>query len=203
MALLGWAFFREPPGVRGAAGILATMAGIAAICAGSSPAAGSNPLLGNALVLCAVGFEAVFLLLRRAVRQPLSPLAAAMWVSLLGFAFFLIPGVREGLDLDTARLTPRALGEVAYYGLCVTAAAYMLWFYGVVRVDAATAGVVTGIMPVAALACAALWCGETVGGREAAGCVGVLAGIWCLAGPAGKRSARLPAEKGPGPRRRP
>lgn len=191
VAILGWLCFRERLSGKALAGILATMAGIAALHAGNGQTTGAASLPGNLLVLAAVGFEAVFLLLRRAVREPLTPLAAAMWVSVLGLAFFLIPGLVEALDLDAARLTPRALGEVAYYGLGVTAAAYMLWFYGVVRVDAATAGVATGIMPIAALGCAAVWCGETVGWREIAGCTGVLAGIWLLAVAAGKKPATV------------
>jgi drug/metabolite transporter (DMT)-like permease len=185
VALMGRAFFRERLSGRALAGIACTMAGIALLHAGAGPQSGPNPLRGNALVLCAVCFEAVFLLLRRAVDEPLSPLAAAMWVSVLGFVLFLIPGCCEIPDLAATDFTPQTLAALAYYGLGVTAAAYMLWFYGVVRVDAATAGVATGIMPVAALACAALLCGETAGTRELAGCAGVVAGILCLA--AGKR----------------
>ena len=124
-----------------------------------------------------------------------------MWVSLLGFGFFLLPGLYEAVSLDPAQLTPMAAAEVAYYGLAVTAAAYILWFYGVMRVDAATAGVMTGIMPVAALGCAALWCGEQVGWRELAGCAGVLAGIGVLARPRKKLSAQTRNVVVPGLRR--
>ena len=190
VAILGGICFRERLSSRALAGILATMAGIAVLQA-NGIGGGAASLSGNLLVLAAVGFEAVFLLLRRAIREPLSPLAAAMWVSLLGLAFFLVPGLLEAFTLETRQLTIRVWGEILYYGLGVTAVAYMLWFYGVVRVDAATAGVVTGIMPVAALVCAALWCGERVGGREMAGCLGVLAGIWLLAASDGKRPAAV------------
>jgi len=180
VAILGRLLFRESLPAAAAAGIACTTAGLVVLGAGAGLATGPSPLWGNLLVLCAVVFEAIFLLLRRTVREPLSPLAAAMWVSLLGCVLFLGPGVRQGMDMRFAQITARSVGEVVYYGLGVTAAAYMLWFYGVVRVDAATAGVTTGVMPVAALCFAALWCGETVGWRELAGCAGVLAGIVCL-----------------------
>lgn len=192
VTLLGAVCFKERPGRLALAGIGCVTAGLAVLgFASGGPAIGPAPFWGNALVLLAVCFEAVFLLLRRAVREPLSPLAAAMWVSLLGGLFFLVPGVWEALPLDFGLIPPRAVGEVVYYGLGVTAAAYMFWFYGVVRVDAATAGVACGIMPVAALACAALWCGETIGWREMAGCAGVLAGILCLAGGARKKAGAV------------
>ncbi|MHC1789329.1 DMT family transporter [Solidesulfovibrio sp.] len=199
VAILGRLFFRERVRGMALAGIACTTAGILALGLESGTGTGPSPLWGNLLVLCAVGFEAVFLLLRRTVREPLSPLAAAMWVSVLGAALFLIPGLWQWHSLDPARLTVRAMGEVAYYGLGVTAAAYMLWFYGVVRVDAATAGVATGVMPVAALGCAALWCGETIGWRELAGCAGVLAGIVCLSVPGAKKPARPGECPGPAP----
>ncbi|WP_428559409.1 MAG: DMT family transporter [Solidesulfovibrio sp. DCME] len=189
VALLGWALFRERPGRLALAGILATMAGIACLHVGVDAApSGPSPLAGNALVLCAVAFEAVFLLLRRAVTEPLSPMAAALLVSLWGTVLFLVPGLWQAASLRLADMTPQAVAAVAYYALGVTVAAYILWFYGVVRVDAATAGVATGVMPVAALCFAALLCGERIGWPEVAGCAGVLAGILCLAG--GGKTAR-------------
>lgn len=198
VALLGRLFFHDRLSRRALAGIAATAAGIAALHAGAGQATGPSPVLGNGLVLCAVGFEAVFLLLRRAVKQPLSPLGAALWVSVLGLALFLVPGLYEAASLEPAALTPTALAVLAYYGLGVTAAAYILWFYGVVRTDAATAGVATGIMPVAALVFAAALCGERVGWPELAGCAGVLAGILCLAlGGGGGGKKKMPS--GPRP----
>jgi drug/metabolite transporter (DMT)-like permease len=190
VALMGWLLFRERPSGRAVGGILATMAGIAVLTAGAGAAQGPAPLQGNALVLCAVVFEAAFLLLRRAVPEPLSPLGAALWVSLCGTALFLGPGLWQAGDITAENLTPMAVGAVVHYALGVTVAAYVCWFYGVVRVDAATAGVATGIMPVAALAFAALVCGERIGWREMAGCAAVLAGIVCLATAGRKRPAR-------------
>lgn len=181
VALMGSLLFREPLAFRAMTGIMATTAGIALLGYEHGSCEGSNPLTGNLLVLCAVAFEAVFLLLRRTVREPLSPLLAAFWVSLFGFGLFLIPGCWELGKITPAMLTTAALLELVYYGLGVTAAAYILWFYGVVRVDAATAGTVTGVMPMAALASAALLCGEQLGVRELAGCAAVVCGIGFLA----------------------
>jgi drug/metabolite transporter (DMT)-like permease len=198
VALMGRFVFREKLSGRALAGIAASVAGLAALAAGGGPATGPAPFWGDALVLVAVLFEAVFLLLRRVLTEPLSPLAAAMWVSLLGLVLFAAPGLWQARTLDPASLTPAMIAALLYYGLGVTAAAYMLWFYGVVRVDAALAGVVTGVMPVAALLFAVWICGEQPGWREVGGCIGVLAGIICLARrgsdpvaastPAGKRN---------------
>ncbi|EFL51976.1 protein of unknown function DUF6 transmembrane [Solidesulfovibrio fructosivorans JJ]] len=203
VALLGWLLFHERPNRRAVIGIAATVAGVAAVNAAPSSAHGTSALLGNGLVCLAVVFEAAFLLLRRAVDEPLSPLAAAMWVSLLGFFLFLIPGIWQMGALPAGGLTPWDMAELVYYGLGVTAVAYILWFYGVVRVEAATAGVVTGVMPVAALAFVAWLCGEGIGARQLAGCAGVLAGIAILSGmgrkkrPGGNLSCRKVLPPGP------
>ncbi|MGD9608772.1 MAG: DMT family transporter [Desulfovibrionaceae bacterium] len=196
VALMGRFVFREPLSGRAMAGLAATVAGLAALQAGGGAPTGPAPLWGNALVLAAVFFEAIFLLLRRVLPDPLSPLAAAMWVSLLGGILFLVPGVWQAFTLDPKALTPAMLAALAYYGLAVTAGAYILWFYGVVRVDAALAGVVTGVMPVAALACAAGICGESLGWRELVGCAGVLGGIVCLAGRGTPKKAPASATAG-------
>jgi len=182
VALLGRLLFRERLTGRARAGLVATCGGLAVLEIGAPAGGGSHPLLGQALVFGAVLFEAAFLLLRRLLHEPLSPLAAAMWVSLLGLALFLPPGLWEARDVPPSALTPAMLLALAYYGLAVTALAYILWFYGVMRVEAALAGVVTGVMPVAALGCAVWLCGETVGWRAMLGCAGVLAGLLCLAG---------------------
>jgi drug/metabolite transporter (DMT)-like permease len=147
VALMGRLIFRERLTGRARLGLLATVAGLVAVEAGNGHTTGPAPVLGNILVLGAVLFEAVFLLLRRALPDPLSPLAAAMWVSLLGLVLFLGPGIGEAVSLDPAALTPAMLATLAYYGLGVTAVAYILWFYGVMRVDAALAGAVTGVIP--------------------------------------------------------
>lgn len=199
VALLGRILFRERLTFRAAAGIAATIGGIAMLHAQHPGGPGAASFWGNALILCAVGFEAVFLLLRRAMRQPLSPLAAALWVSVFGMVLFLLPGLWQVGSLRATDLGPTALAALAYYGLGVTAVAYMLWFYGVVRVDAATAGVTTGVMPVAALIFAAVLCGERIGWAAILGCGGVLAGIVCLAGGGDKKRPRpaLPQQRKP------
>lgn len=182
VTLLGRLLFHERLSGRSVIGLFATCAGLGVLEAGTLRGNGPHPLLGHLCVFGAVVFEAIFLLLRRALREPLSPLAAAMWVSLLALACFLPFGLREAADIDPASLTPAMLWAVAYYGLAVTALAYILWFYGVTRVEAAVAGVATGIMPVAALGCAAWLCGESLTWRAMVGCGGVLLGICCLSG---------------------
>lgn len=203
MAGLAWLFLGERPGRRGMAGILCAMAGVACLNA-MSPAAASGVIpsapdttaeawLGLALVLAAVLCESMFLLLRKGVDQPLSPLAASTAVSAFGLLWFLPMGLVEATTFNMASAGPKAWGAVVYYGLVVTILAYLCWFAGVVRVNAATAGVFTGIMPASAVLLSVVVLGEPLTWPVLAGCLLVLAGIGLLTAPAPKAS---PAAEG-------
>jgi len=182
MGLIAWLGMGERPGLRAGLGMFLSVAGLLAVNAASASGAGSMPLAGNLLVLGAVVFESLFLLLRKGVAEPLTPLAAATAVSLFGLGWFL-----PGAVLDLAFAIPASGGlaavsvtgwvSVAYYGVFVTVLAYLFWFAGVTRVSAATAGVFTSVMPVSALILSAVILGEPVGVPRLVGCACVLAGI--------------------------
>ncbi|MUM77177.1 EamA family transporter [Pseudodesulfovibrio sp. F-1] len=182
MGLIAWLGMGERPTRRAGLGILLSVAGLLAVNAASDPGTGSMPFVGNMLVLGAVCFESFFLLLRKGVTEPLTPLAAATAVSLFGLVWFL-----PGAAWDLIFTIPASGGfgavsvvgwvSVAYYGVFVTVLAYLFWFAGVTRVSAATAGVFTSVMPVSALILSAAILGESVGLSRIVGCACVLAGL--------------------------
>ena len=181
MGLIAWLFLRDRPSRRVLAGIVLSMAGVLVInlvgAAPSSGPGGANPLLGNFLVLLAVLFESLFLLIRKTVPEPMSPLAVSTIISLFGLLWFLPMGVVEAARADLAAITPLGWLVVFYYGAFVTVLAYLFWFAGITQVPPATAGVFTAIMPVSALALSALVLGEPIGWQQLTGCACVLGGI--------------------------
>ncbi|MFH1914992.1 MAG: DMT family transporter [Pseudomonadota bacterium] len=184
MGLMAWLGMRERPTLRVGLGMVLSVAGLLAVnVVASAPSSGAPaPLMGNLLVLGAVLFESLFLLLRKAVPEPLTPLAASTVVSLFGLVWFL-----PGAVIDLVLVIPAAGGlaavsatgwlSVAYYGVFVTVLAYLLWFAGITRVAASTAGVFTAVMPVSALALSALILSEPASLPQLVGCACVLAGI--------------------------
>jgi drug/metabolite transporter (DMT)-like permease len=128
----------------------------------------------------AVLAESLFLLLRKAVPEPLSPLAVSTFMTVFGLALFAPGALLEARGFDFATVDAASWATVAYYGLVVTVAAYLLWFQGVTRVGAGTAGVFTAVMPVSAVGLSALVLGEAPGWGHLAGAGLVLAGIWCI-----------------------
>lgn len=185
MAVLAWVSLGDRPGPRVIAGIMAAVAGVMIInlsgTHGVSP--DSRTLLGNGLVFGAVCGEAVFLLLRRKVREPVSALATSTIMTGLGAILFLPLAILETLDSGlSAFASPSAWLLLIYYGLGITVLAYILWFRGIVAVPASRAGVVTAVMPVTAVALSWLCLGEPLGLPQLLGCGLVLAAIGLTCG---------------------
>ncbi len=187
MAVIAWIFFHERPRRRVLAGVACSMGGILLVhLAGASghmdgTDTGSS-LYGNLLVMGAVFFESMFLLLRKQIREPLSPLAASTLVSLYGGMLFLPLGLAEAFSFSLAGLRPETWLAVGYYAVVVTVLAYLFWFAGIVRVPAGVAGVFTGVMPVSAVVLSRVVLGEAISLLQLAGCLGVVLGIYFISG---------------------
>lgn len=196
MALIALVFLGERPSRRALLGVALSVAGVAAINVHAAGGGFSGTsLTGNLLVLGAVVAESLFLLLRKTVPEPLSPLAVSTLMTVFGFFLFLPGAVVEARGFNFAAVGAASWAVVAYYGLVVTVAAYLFWFSGLARVGAGTAGVFTAVMPVSAVALSALVLGEAVTMAHLAGAALVLSGIVCITLP--RRAARrAPATNG-------
>lgn len=187
MGILAWMAIKDQPSKRTMAGILLSVAGLVAVN-GAGDGSGES-WSGNLLVFGAVVFESLFLLLRKGVSEPLSPLSAATIISLFGLLWFLPLGIYEAFTLPLPS-SPSAWLSVAYYGVVVTVLAYLFWFAGIVRVPASTAGVFTAVMPVSALLLSALVLGQRIDPAHVAGCALVLLSIALLSLPGKKSEVR-------------
>lgn len=178
MGIIAWLVLRDRPSLRATLGIGLSVLGVLVInLVEGGGVSGVNPLLGNLMVLGAVIFESVFLLLRKTVPEPLSPLAASTIISLFGLLWFLPMGIADAFATDFTSISPIGWATVVYYGAFVTVLAYFFWFAGVVRVSASIAGVFTAVMPVSALILSAVVLDEPLGAAQLAGCACVLSGI--------------------------
>ncbi|WP_027214675.1 DMT family transporter [Burkholderia sp. WSM2232] len=165
---------RPSPALLGAI-VLAT-AGVLACTvrsgAGVAPHEGGS-LPGNLLVFAAVVCEALFILLNRKLRTPVAPLPLSALMCGIGFAVCVVPACFEKpwtLPLDAAAIT-----GVVYYALVPTVAGFVLWYEGAARVSGAEASLMTALVPVSALALAALLLREPVS-------VAQLMGVACVLG---------------------
>lgn len=156
-ALLAWLVLRERLTGRGVFGVLLTALGVLVLTVpGAAGGVGDQPLLGNLLVLGAVVGEALWNVLSKFSVARLSPLTATTLVTLLALGVFAPLAVPQALAFDPSSLGLAEMSALVYYALGATVLAYLLWFAGVRRVEAGTAAVFTGWLPVSAVACSAL-----------------------------------------------
>ena len=153
IGLISFLLLREPlTWNKGIALVIATV-GVGAISSiGSAPSAGhgANSLLGNVFVFGAVIGEALWTIFGKAVSGRVKPLTIASLTSCFGLVLFAPFAVYQARSFNFSTVTPLSWAVVVYYGLG-TVAAYVLWYQGVSKVSASTAGVFTGVQPVIAV----------------------------------------------------
>ena len=107
----------------------------------------------------------------------------AGWTVAWALLFSAVPAAAEHPARTLAALPGPGWAALAWYGLAVTAAAYVLAYEGIRRLEASRVAVLTGIVPVVGLAVPALLLGERPGAAELAGCALIAAGIAAAARP--------------------
>lgn len=179
-AIISFIFLREKAQIHKIAGISAAVAGILLINltaskGGSGTATGS--LIGNLLIFLAVIGEALLTILRKITSDKVSSLAAATWITIFSFLMFLPVSIVEGFSFDFTGMNVSQWLYIAYYGIAVTAVAYIMWFRGVSKVSASTAAVYTGVMPITALVLSLTVLKEGISLPQLIGAAMILSGI--------------------------
>ena len=180
VAIISFLYLKERLSLNQAIGIALAVFGILLINVLGEPfdsERGRYALLGNVLIFGAVIGEAAFTIFPKMSSQTISPLRTATVMSVLGLMMFAPFALYEALYFDFAQTTLFDWGLVAYFGVMVTVAAFLLWFDGVKRVMASEAAVFTAVMPVSAVVLSYLILGEAFAWAHVWGGLCVLAGI--------------------------
>jgi drug/metabolite transporter (DMT)-like permease len=181
---ISFLFLGERLGPRVATGIVLSVLGIAVLNvlgSGAGASRGPAPLLGNLLVFGAVVSEALFTIFGKAASERVSPLATAVSASVLSLALFLPLGLYQAVGFDFSSVGFAGWASVVHYGVFVTALGYLLWFGGLAKVPASTAGVFTGVLPVSAVVLSYVVLGEPFSWAHPLGMACVLAAILLIA----------------------
>lgn len=141
--------------------------GMAAITLARLGGAGGGSALGNLLVFLGVCGEAIYVLLARRVAGAVPVLTASLWMQLFS-ALFLLPFAAPGHGSITALADPHLLGLLLFHSVTSSVLSLLLWYAGMRRVPAATAGVFTAFLPASAAVTAVIFLGETFSAVHAA-----------------------------------
>ncbi|KAA1419921.1 DMT family transporter [Mumia zhuanghuii] len=155
---------------------------------------GRTDAYGVGWAAVALACEAAFTLLA----VPLLPRLGAWGVSvhsvLVGTAMFAVLALLTEGPTAAARIQRDQWVAIAYLAILVTAVAFVLWYATVARVGAASAGLLTGVAPVAAAGVGIVVTGDVPGAGVWVGVAVVAAG---LALGLGRRRTTAPAQRDP------
>ncbi|MPM10543.1 hypothetical protein SDC9_56875 [bioreactor metagenome] len=185
-AVLALVVLREPVTGKKLAGIFATVAGILTLQGVLTPgnALAMKHIRGNLLVLCAAASESAFNTLSRvftvkaaAEQEPLSPVVQTTIVSVTALILCIIPAAFEHPLEKLSGLSLMGWIALLWYGIFVTALAFVFWYSGIKRCGVFTAAAFSGMMPFASVLLSAAVLGESIGFRQWIGGFFVIAGM--------------------------
>jgi len=179
IAVLGWLLLHERVRAHEWVGIGLTAAGVLVINGigtGEILSLNSTSLIGNLLVLGAFTCEALFTIFRK-TSQDTSPLVGATWVTGFGLLLCLPIGLFQLVQFDLSTITLNQVLVLLYYGLFVSALAYVLWFRGLEHTSTSAAGILSGVMPISAVILSAVILSEPITHAHLIGLVLVLSAI--------------------------
>lgn len=183
-AILAMVLLKESINGKKLAGTLSTIAGILLIQGLFDNNLVIDHFIGNLLVLCAALCEALFNVFSRlfavktnAHRHTLQPMVQTTIVSAIGLFLCLIPVVFENPVPLLSCLGTREWMALVWYGLFVTALAFMFWYEGIRRCGAFTAAAFSGMMPFTSMLLSMFILGERIGWHQWLGGILVINGM--------------------------
>jgi drug/metabolite transporter (DMT)-like permease len=188
VALFSWLFLKERPNGRALISIALAIVGVVVInvAQGISGTGGlheagrahsDSSLIGNLMVLGAVGCESFYVILSRRLTQTLPAIDICAYTHFFGFLLMLPLGFSALVSFDYASVSLSVWSLVLWYGLSASIFSFWLWMKGIRHVDGSLAGVFSGLLPIAAALYGIVFLGErpTIAHGIALACV--IAGI--------------------------
>jgi drug/metabolite transporter (DMT)-like permease len=157
------------------AGVLISFAGIYIVV--SQARQEGATLFGDLLVMGAVATWAAYSIGSRSLLSRYSPLVVTGFTMIVGALVYLPLGVPSLLRLDWSAVSGMAWVGMVYSAVLALVVAYLIWYTAVQRIGNSRTSLYSNVVPLVAMAIAALTIGEPLTARKIAGAVAVLAGL--------------------------
>jgi drug/metabolite transporter (DMT)-like permease len=181
IALLAPILLREPLRVATVLGVLAALAGVAAITGFGEGGVLAGTLVGNAVIMLSSISAALYTVLGKGPAQRSSPMLLCGF-SCFGGALVSAPFAAWELSLGVPAPSPLGWALLVYLSVLVTFVGFAVWFWGLRALPAARAGALMFLQPLSGLALAVAFLGDRPTPMFLVGCVLVLAGVYLAAG---------------------
>lgn len=161
-----------------ALGVLVAFVGVAVVLFERGLARETGPLVGDLLLLGAAISWAAYSILARPVTREYGALTGTGWAMIAGAVLALPLGALRAEELSrVSQLSGLAWLGIAYLVAITSVVSYLLWSYGLKRLEAARVAVFTNLQPVATALLAWLVLGERIGPAAAVGGGLVIVGV--------------------------
>jgi drug/metabolite transporter (DMT)-like permease len=133
--------------------------------------------LGDLMMIGSVACWTVYTLVGRELLTRHSALIVTAYSMVIGTALYVPYSARDLASTDWASVVPSVWVGIFASGLLALNIAYIIWYMAVQRLGSARTAVYSNLVPVAALAIAALWLGDPIPLTTAVGAGLVIAGL--------------------------
>jgi len=151
-AVLSYIFLHERLGKKKIFGLLLVILGIVTLNLSGNPLPGAmHSVIGDLLIGGSVIGEALWTIFGKTISPKVTPLVLTALTTFSGFLLFLPFGVVQSIGFPFQSLPASDWLVIVYYAAVGTVGAYLLWYRGIPKLPASTAGMFVGIMPVSAV----------------------------------------------------
>jgi drug/metabolite transporter (DMT)-like permease len=180
VALFSWGILNEKLNAATIAAVGLAFAGVAALSMAKASQGGIS-LVGNLLVFCCVGCEAVYIILGKRLTQSLSPQRISALINLVGLCLMAPLGIWQALSFDFYAVTFGTWALLIFYAIAASMLSTALWLTGLKSVPASHSGVFTIALPLSATVVGVSFLGEQLSWVHGLSFACAVAGILLIA----------------------
>ncbi len=177
VTLAAWAFKIEPVTVRQRWAVLLATIGVLVVVFGRGGSIDGGITIGDLLLFGAVVTWAVYTLLLRHWRLPISSLRLTAWITYTGTPGLVLAGIPSLRRTDWASVSWAGWGGVVYAAVLSLVLAYLLWNRGVAKLGASRTVVYNTLVPLLATVIAMVGLGERPGIVHVVGGALIIGGV--------------------------
>jgi drug/metabolite transporter (DMT)-like permease len=175
--VLSCLFLGERPTWTKAAGIAVGFAGVLLVLSDQRIAISRDTLKGDALIILAVITWAAYTVISKKMLSRYRPLYVTGISLSLGFVMFVPVGLLPALQQDYSKVGAAGLASLLYLALLTSVMGYLVWIWGLSKLEASKVTVLSNLQPILAALLAWFFLGEAVTARFVLGATAVAAGV--------------------------
>jgi drug/metabolite transporter (DMT)-like permease len=139
---------------------------------------GGRTFRGDLLIMASVSCWTVYTLGASRLIARHSPLFVTGTTMAIGGVPYVLATVPALLAMDWAAVSPATWISLVLSALLALNVAYLVWYTGVQQIGPARTSMYSNLVPIVAMAVAAVWLGEPVSRAKVLGAIAVLAGVF-------------------------